>query len=195
MTKKPNKRLNHIDVTRIQNGKLYVLGRNERPCSFDLFKPRGNLYEIIHDAATGEIISEYSFKYHDPKALDEAKGCSFLLVGIPFLLNELRPSLRKRREQSKKYFETVVVIERANMADYEAAVKDIRVYQGSIDEVAKELGKELERVDTGKPETYLRERNSFWLRVKANYLGADAIVHSQPGSSMGTPVKFKGGSE
>ena len=62
-------------------------------------------------------------------------------------------------------------------------IKDVRVYQGSLENV--------ERVDTGNPETFIRASDTFGLRVKAYLLGADAVVEYQPGSSIGTPVKFK----
>jgi len=68
------------------------------------------------------------------------------------------------------------------------------VYQGSIDEVSKDLGKKLARVDTGKPETFIRipstENINLKLRLRAKELGADAIVHYQPISAIGTPVRF-----
>jgi len=52
------------------------------------------------------------------------------------------------------------------------------------------LGFALERVDTKDPKTYIAAEDTFYLRVKAHLMGADAIVHYQPGSAIGTPVKY-----
>ena len=38
--------------------------------------------------------------------------------------------------------------------------------------------------------TFMQQADDFWLRVDAFCLGADAVVHYQPGSAIGTPVKF-----
>ena len=73
-----------------------------------------------------------------------------------------------------------------------------------MDEVSKELGRKLELVDTGGPETYIEQdandfdiKENVFLRIAAKKLGADAIVHYkryprpyQRHFLMGTLVRF-----
>ena len=47
-----------------------------------------------------------------------------------------------------------------------------------------------ERVDTGSSNQFIKAENLRDLRIRALELGADAIVHYQPGSAIGTPVKY-----
>ena len=77
-----------------------------------------------------------------------------------------------------------------NMKDLENGIKDIRVYQDSKNNVEGDLGRNLERVETGKPETFIYAENLFLLRVKAYSLGADAVVNYRSNPSVGTPVKY-----
>ncbi|MBS3122248.1 hypothetical protein J4434_05185 [Candidatus Woesearchaeota archaeon] len=86
---------------------------------------------------------------------------------------------------------------RANLKDAEEKVKDIKIYQGSTEEVAKRLGRSLEEVDTHKPETFVRSSDSLMLRIRVYQLGGEAIVHYQnnpirynPNYCIGTPVKY-----
>jgi len=79
----------------------------------------------------------------------------------------------------------------ANWRETVGKASSVRVYQGGMEEVERETGRQLERVDTGRPETFIREYDSFWLRLSAYRKGADAIIHCQPGSSIGTPVRYK----
>jgi len=77
-----------------------------------------------------------------------------------------------------------------NLKNAERKIEHIKLYQGSIEEIQKDLGRSVKRLETGKPETFLKEDDTFMLRVRSYLMGADAIVHYQPGSSIGTPVKF-----
>jgi len=72
----------------------------------------------------------------------------------------------------------------------------IKVYQGSIGEASNELDRPLERVDTGKPETFIRHGDRspnalLFLRAHTALLGGNAVVHYQPGSAIGTPVRYR----
>lgn len=78
----------------------------------------------------------------------------------------------------------------ANMADANQRTQHIRIYQGSMEEVERDLGKPLQRVDLKGPLTYLKAGDDVWLRIQAHNVGADAIIHCQPGSAMGTPVRY-----
>jgi len=78
----------------------------------------------------------------------------------------------------------------ANEKDMMDEIQGIRVFQGSIDEVALDICRPLQRVDTDSPETFIRASDTNQLRFMAYRLGADLVVHYQPGSSIGTPVKY-----
>ncbi len=200
-------RINKVDVVRQEGGKIHVF--RKIPTSFSKYTLMGNLNHTIHDANSGEIIEENSSKYsqfignaHLTNKMDKASmGFVSSMMGItigwnvyspvfvPWIFSRLiDPWAGIRNEE---YFSKVREFKEKNMADLEKAIKDIRIYQGTKDEVSKELETGLERVDTGKPETYLTSNNPFWLRVRAHELGADAVIHCQPGSSIGTPVKYK----
>lgn len=166
-------KIGYIDVVRVEEDNINVLGKDS------YYGHR--YYEVLQNRTSGEI-SETSFK--DSYSLD---------VGVPMVLSfgiySFAPHIRKREKQKREHEQKVEQFREANLNDIREKIKDIRVYQGTMDEVQKELGP-LERIDTGKPETFLEEVNTFWLRVKAYLNGADAIVHYQPGSSIGTPVRY-----
>lgn len=109
-------------------------------------------------------------------------------AGISYEL--LMPSVRKGRRQLDEHYRRVRQYIEANLADIREKIEGINVYQGTVGEVERETGKHLERVDIGRPETFLKARDTFWLRVEAYLRGADAVVHYQPGSSIGTPVRY-----
>lgn len=170
MTKrKEPERLERIDVVRHENGKIHVLGESYNiPESFlstslgILFGGVRYLNHIVHNASTGEIISEERWK------------------NAVFWGNH-----------KLDYWEQVKEFQEANMSDLREKVKDMEVHQGTLEEVSQRLGRELEYVDTRRANKFIKTENLFNLRVKAHCLGADAIVHYQPGSSVGTPVKYK----
>jgi len=148
--------------------KVHVLGKSNK-------KYR---HYIIHDAKTGNIIYEDSFKKTDISNTDPLDTVIYAVCSLGYSLL-IKERIRKNDEYRRKRDE----FEKANLADLEKAVKDIKVYQGTIEGV--------ERIDTGKPETFIKAKDTFWLRVKAYNLGADAVINYQPGSSIGTPVKYK----
>jgi len=182
-------KLYEIDVVRWQDGKIHVLGQNH---DFGFFSIRRYLHHSVHDAETGKIVENNPFKEHFAHqiVLMTYITLSLVGVGIPALINYFRPSVRERGRKTEEYYKKVWEFEKANMADLRKAVKDIRVYQGTLEEVSKDIRRPLKRVETKKPETFIQEEDSFWLRVRAYEQGADAIVHYQPGSSIGTLVKY-----
>ena len=95
-----------------------------------------------------------------------------------------------RRKRRWSIEQKGVELKEKNVKELNELIKDIRMYQGNIEEMEKELGA-LERVDTGKAETWIKKPNTLLLRYKAWKMNADAIVHYAVGSATGTPVKFK----
>ena len=185
-------RLEEVDAYRVfgpnsrpnshrQGRRLDVLGRNSK----------GRLYHIIHDADTGKVWEENPIKGKTNNGLYRSIICSAVGVGLPWLVYELMPGQRKRRSITGDYNQLVEIIRGENMKDLTKAVKDIKVYQLPMDDVSKLLNKELELVDTKNPETFIKAEDTFWLRVRAHELDADAVVTYNPGSSIGTPVRFK----
>jgi len=175
-------RLEEIDVVRKQDGKTHVLGAGYRPLFYDNYS---YLHHIVHDTSTMKILKEESktFKYDSGFGLINAVLTSIIGVGIPFLIYELRGYARMSRKRTKAHFYNVKEFKKRNLEDLTEAIKDIKVYQGSLEDV--------ERIDTGNQENFIRANDTFDLRVKAYLLGADAVMEYQPGSSIGTPVKFK----
>lgn len=166
-------RLDKIDAVKVDGNKVYVLG------TYDCL-PK-HYREIVHDMIREESVTSFndSRGFFDDIATILTLSLYYYLIVI-----------EDKEERIKKYEQKVSEYIQANLTEAEARVKDIRVFQGSVDEVAKELGRPLERVDTGKPETYLHVADTLNLRVQAYHLGANAVVHCQPGSSIGTPVKY-----
>ncbi len=191
-------RLNNPDMVGIENGKVYVLARGTGPNN-------NRFYSITHDAITGKVLEEDSFKEISNMIgsvtnddITSALIFAFTLGLVPFIY-ETRPSVRERRKKTKEYNYSVEYFEYKNLEDLWKRVNHIRLYQGDIKTVEDELGP-LERVETGTPETFIETKyrliskgfifdSPFWLRVKTLELGADAIVSYQPGSSIGTPVR------
>lgn len=169
------KGIEYTQVIRTEGGRAHVLREN---LNFNLWQSN-TLSHNIYDASTGNVISEESFKacYLDIRV---AKAVSFLFG----------QGLAERAKKTEEYWGFVRKFKEKNLSELMENIKDIRIYQGSIEEVSRESACEAKRVDTGKPETYLKAENELELRIKAYYLGADAIVHCQPGSAIGTPVKF-----
>ncbi len=97
---------------------------------------------------------------------------------------------RERRKGMEKYHADVRNYYGANLKDADQRTQHIRIYQGSMEEVESDLGKPLQRVDLKGPKTYLKAPDELWLRIQAHNVGADAIIHCQPGSAIGTPVRY-----
>ncbi len=163
-----------INAVKVEGDNLSVLGTKS---GFGYWR-----YEITKDKSSGKV-SETHFKSIISLGTVSA-------IGLTLGLYILTPSMKKRRKKEEDYDNKVKQYENSNLKDIEDKIKGIRLYQGTIDEVEKDLGSPLERVDTGKPETFLKEPDIFKLMVKTYLLGGDAIVHWQPGSSVGTPVRY-----
>jgi len=170
-------KLDEIDVARVEGEDLYVLGLKKEFYDLILWD-----FEIVMDRVSGQV-RETSFKKLESIDTVFARAFSFGLY-------ELSSNIRQRKIQTKEYERKVAQYKIANLNDIKEKVKDVRIYQGNFDEVQRELGRSLERVDTGKPETFLEAHGPLWLRVEAYLHGADAIIHYQPGSSIGTPVRY-----
>ena len=159
--------LDEIDAVRLDKDNIHVLGA--KGSFFRQFN------EITANRTTGQIIEKTSFNFN-------------LISAIPHLpLYIFKKGIIQRMIN---YYGKVDEYSKINLKEIEKKIKDIRVYQGTIEEVQKEMGKPLERVDTRKAETFLQGKDVFWLRVHAYLHGADAIVHYQPGSYIGTPVRY-----
>lgn len=167
-------RLNRIDAVRVFNDKVHVLGTS-------LGWIDTHYHEIVKDRTSGRE-SKTSFK--EPGSVEGLLGIIFTLGIYYALVEEPREfSLRNYNRMVKQYTE-------ANLTEAEKKVKDVRVFQGTVDEISGELGRPLERVDTGKAETFLWGSDMLNLRILAYKMGANAVVHYQPGSAMGTPVRY-----
>ncbi len=186
--------LDIVDGVKVEGDKVHIYGRILR---FNVFgEEKASLYHyLIHDAQTGNIISEHSWKKLERLApidwvLYSILGIVSAGAGLIPILRRVTPSGRLRIKNSEIYNRNVAVYMHNDLAYWRERAEKIPVYQGSIDEVAEELGVQLKRVDTNNPIKYIRAEDHFLLRVNAFLMGADAVVHSQPGSSIGTPVKI-----
>lgn len=193
-----------IDVVRNEGDLVHVLGRQKQPWLQE------KLYHTIHDINTGEIQSEETFRrapylYYLPlfpiipgAVLDinfvaKQNILGFAITTIAMILPMIGSTAyinKKQFDSSPEYYSRVWEFEKANSRDLNEALSKIRFYQGTIDEVSKDLGKTLARVDTKKLNTFIRAQDDHDLRWQAYLLGADAVIHCQPGSSIGTPVRF-----
>lgn len=184
-------RLEEIDVVRKEGNNVHVLGRSGTYECPNRVEPGKYLHHLTYDASNYRVIDEISFKRNEGSLFKFGKFFSFFGIGLPFLFYQTTPHAIKNRNLTEWQWTKVNEFQKANLEDLKDAIKDIKIYQGTTEEVEKELGVELKRIDTGKPETFIQGEDSFWLRVKAHLLGADAVVHYQPGSAIGTPVKYK----
>ncbi len=177
-------RLNEIFVIRSEEGKIHVLGTNALP--WDDFKVYAH---IIHDASKLDVFKEDYFAYREINSKNFDLFLDIITLGLHKLYTSI-PFIKRDKRKTREFNQNFNKFQNANMSELTEAIKDIRIYQGTIDEVANDLGFALERVDTKDPKTYIAAEDTFYLRVKAHLMGADAIVHYQPGSAIGTPVKY-----
>ena len=188
-------KVDSILVAGREDNKLYAMGNR----GGSLYFPKGHdcinsfnvkEYVTINNNPAAGITEVSSFQGPDYKNWKDL-AAFMLTAGLYALGLELTVAQRARRSLQRAFHSRARGFRKQNHADIEEKIKSIRLYQGTIEEVAGELGKPLERVDTGKPETYLHKNDPFWLRMEAYLLGANAVVHYQPGSAIGTPVRFK----
>jgi hypothetical protein len=117
ISKKEERRLEDIDVVRWQDGKIHVLGRIEDNCSSD--GTFYSAYHIIHDALTGEIIKEDSFRYIGNFPLFMC-GCYMLSCEgerPPFLDHELALKIHENNINADKYDSSIRKFKEANLKD------------------------------------------------------------------------------
>ncbi len=186
-------RINRVDVATVVDDSILVLGTRFINAGF-LTDTKGEFHDISYDKA----LSKLNDRYFIPP--------SGTLYHLGVRTKRIKERIRKLKEYEWKFRYCV----NRNLKEVDGKIKPIRIYQLSIDELQTELGITVERVDTGLPETFLRGENVGWnnpispllldcnglsseemLRAQAYLLGADAIAHYQPGSSIGTPVRFK----
>ncbi len=121
---KNNSRLESIDVVRCQDGKIHVLGRNEERDTADGHFFRA--HHIIHDALTGEVISENSFMHKGNFPLFMC-GCYTLSCEgdcPPLMGHELALEIHKNRIETDTYNNTVRKLKAANLNDTRKTSKD-----------------------------------------------------------------------
>jgi hypothetical protein len=207
---------------------LQVVGKHEQISCFGWpieRNPRGGGWEdighqylhLLIDPKNGEIIEE-NFGIEDKKSnMPLWFGIplyTLSIIGIPFLpsyLNEqLNPSKRAAREKANNLYSLRKSLWAENFDEVKKLADSLGVYQESISEVAKQIGNDLELIDTGKKEAFLTAKNPLFLKAHAALLGADILVNfkgqhssnsfyniydvlqTQDNSAFyGTPVKFK----
>lgn len=116
--------LEYIDVVRWQDGKIYVLGRSEERGTADGYFFRA--HHIIHDALTGEIISEDAFMHKGNFPLFMC-GCYTLSCEgdcPPLLDHELALKVHENRIKTDKYDISIREFKAANLSDLRKTVKN-----------------------------------------------------------------------
>jgi len=136
--------------------------------------------ELNFDKKSGSITKKSCFE-----------ACGSLFVFMPITGPLWLLDMPKRKKFNKKLEE----IRESNIQDIKNRIKDIGIFQGSIAEVEKQIGAELEIISskekTWEKTEFMKEHDIFQLKAHACLAGADAIVHYQTGSALGTPVKIK----
>lgn len=176
-------KMHQIEAIGIEGNDVYVLGQHHYPDRF---------FEIV-----------YNKEGYDRQSSFRAAGAleSVLPSVLTLGLFQLTPWMSARRHKSREYKEKVDNFKAKNMADAEEKLKHIKVYQIDVSSLEKQLKKPLEIVDTGRAEQYLAASDTFYLRIEAYRLGADAISNLQAFDNYlagtpvnnylaGTPVKF-----
>ena len=186
-------KVDEILVARKEGDLLSVLGYRGGRLYFSDGYPAVSSYGVkdyVTITRTQSDVSETSFRGPDYKNLRDVVA-GILTIGFFIAYFELNARHRQLQRDQEKFHSLAAQMKKQNLQDIEEKIKPIRLYQADQAGVERDVGRTLERVDTGKPETYLHANDTFWLRVEAYQLGADAIVSYQPGSAIGTPVKFK----
>ena len=114
---KEKERLDYIDVVRWQDGNIHVLGRSEERDTADGHFFRA--HHIIHDALTGEMISEDCFM-HKGNFPFFMCGCYTLSCESdcpPLMDHELALEIHENRINTEIYNERVKRFKKANLND------------------------------------------------------------------------------
>jgi hypothetical protein len=118
-------RLEYIDVVRWQDGKIHVLEGREVGSSSD--GPSCRLFHIIHDALTGNVITEDSFISRGNFPLFMC-GCYLLACEgtcPPLLDHELALKIHENKIKADAYNKSMREFKEANLNDLKTASKDI----------------------------------------------------------------------
>lgn len=198
----PHKWYSIIDVIGRQDSKIHLLGRTRLPPKFFRFSEYALRHDIF-DSSGDYILNKDSWEEYVSTPLDgNCDGLNMIwLFGSMFTLGMLSisrvlldkaPSIQERKNKTEEYWKTVSRFSKINLDELGKKTQKIGVYQGSMDEVSADIDERLERINTGRSVTFIHERDLQSLREEAYLLNSDAIVHYQPGSSIGTPVRFIG---
>ncbi len=110
-------RLEHIDVVRWQDGEIHVLGREEEIVSSDITSYMA--HHIIHDASTGEVISEDSFLHRGSFPFFMC-GCYMLSCEgdcPPILNHELAHGIHENQIKVKTFDDSIKKFRKANLRE------------------------------------------------------------------------------
>ncbi len=193
----------HWDIIRRENGKVYALVKLEPNYNISI---TATLKKVVYDETNGKIIENDEWKENSVSVL-ERLAITTCTVGLalPYLLNWWTQNKREDYQKTKEWVALCEELKKKNKADENQRLNTlaapIRLYQGSIDEVERDLNMRLKRIDTQTPQTFLCEYDELNLRSKAAQLGANAVVHYRTQRykeyydeicHVGTPVKFIG---
>jgi hypothetical protein len=123
ISKKEEGRLKYIDVVRIQDRKIHVLGRRKESISSDGSSFRA--YHIIHDAQTGKVVSEDSFMYIGNFPLFMC-GCYILSCEgkcPPLLDHDLAVKIHESKTKAVRYSNSMRKFKEANLNDLRKTLK------------------------------------------------------------------------
>jgi len=172
-------RLGTIEAIGIEGKDVFVLGRPGWVSR--------NFFEIV-----------YNKDGYDRESSFKSVGVSEIVLPIVLTLGlfQLTPWMSARRHKEKEYREKVENFKAKNLADAEAKLEHIKVYQVDASFLEKQLGKSLEIIELSQAEQFLEAENILNLRAAAYRVGANAITNFQEFETrythwfMGTPVKF-----
>lgn len=118
-------KLEYIDVVRQQDGKIHVLGRSEERDTADGHFFRA--HHVIHDARTGELISEDTFMHKGAFPLFMC-GCYTLSCEgdcPPLLDHDLAVNIHENRVKTDEYNEIIREFQEANIDDLKVTSNDL----------------------------------------------------------------------
>jgi hypothetical protein len=123
ISEKEEGRLLYIDVIRWQDSRIHVFGRREESISSDGSSYRA--FHIIHDASTGEVISEDFFIYRGNFPLFMC-GCYILSCEgdcPPLLDHELALNIHENKIKADKYDNSIREFKVVNLNDLRKTTK------------------------------------------------------------------------
>ena len=171
-----------IESARVEEGTLNILsiGYNEW----------GN--EYVYHEANVDLANYQSKRTSVEKPIPGCLATIFSLGLVNF-----HPSIKEANKKISEHYRKHSDHIKKNTEEIENLVNHIEIYQGSIDEVEKNLGRKLEYIDTDKADKFIKGQSciridgeKFWLRVAGYQLGAELLVNYNPQFSIATPVRF-----